>query len=464
VQPKIISNTISLIISKLIPAALLTLINILYSRGLNHSDYGIYQTVWSFVNVCVIITTFGIPRYIMTFGNIYSYSKIEVGKILLLTFILTLLPVSAYLFFYYQYVDFTSKALLIAMLISQSLYLIQEANTISLLNNRMLVTSNILYAALLFAAHVIILYYTGYSLNYCLWAIVIISALRNILVWQLSTSYRKQFNSITTKNIFNTAELFWFGLNDSLQVVTKWFDKLLLLLLLPPAQYAIYFNGTYEIPLIGIALVSFQSIITSVSAQTPDNEEKQLKLFNTASLYMSGILFPLFAFAFIYSNEIINLLFGNSYNQSAILFAISALLLPMRICSYTVLLQLKQKGKIIVAGSVIDFAAAVALMIILYPLFSLPGIVLAVVIATYIQAGFYLYQICKLYVIQISELLPLRKLLFRFTTSVAGVLSIRLLIGTENNFYSFLLAGILTCLLVLYYSDVPKLLKKERTE
>lgn len=460
-QSKIVSNTVSLVISKLIPAVLLTLIIITYSRGLNNSDYGIYQTVWSFVNVFIIITTFGLPRYIMTFGSIYSYHKTEAAKILLLTFLLTLIPVSIYLFFYYEYFDFASKVLVIILLISQSLYLIQEANTISLLSNQMLIKSNIIYATLLFAAHMFILYVSGYSLIHCLIAIIIISVLRNLLVWQLSTSIRTDFSSKITKAIFNKAELFWFGLNDTLQIASKWFDKLLLLFLLPPAQYAIYFNGTYEIPLIGIALVSFQSIITSVSAQMPGDFKKQIKLFNESSFFMSGILFPLFAFATIYSNEIINLFFSSRYHESAILFAISSTLLPMRICSYTVLLQLKQKGKTILAGSVIDFTCAVILMIILYPGLKLPGIALAVVIATYIQAGFYLYHICKLYSVKISDLFPLQKLFFRLIISTGILLLIKFFILQGNGILNFALSTAATGLLVLYFSDWLKVLWKK---
>jgi len=461
VQSKIVSNTVSLVISKLIPALLLTIIIIAYSRGLNKSDYGIYQTVWSFVNVFIVITTFGLPRYIMTFGTIYSYHKTEVIKILSLTFLLTLIPVSIYLFFYYEYFDLASKVLVIILLISQSLYLIQEANTISLLSNRMLVKSNIIYAALLFAAHIIILYVTGYSLIHCLIAIVIISVLRNLLVWQLSSSIRLNYSAKITEAVFNKAELFWFGLNDTLQIASKWFDKLLLLLLLPPAQYAIYFNGTYEIPLIGIALVSFQSIITAASAQMSDDFKKQIKLFNESSYFMSGILFPLFALTFIYSNEIINLFFSSRYHESAILFAISSTLLPMRICSYTVLLQLKQKGKTIFAGSVLDFVSAVTLMIILYPVLKLPGIALAVVIATYIQAGFYLYHICKLYSTGIGDLFPLQKLLLRLIISSGLILLIKFFIFTGNHNYSLMVAITATGLLMLYYSDWLKAIRKK---
>lgn len=453
IQSKIISNSVSLLISKLIPALLLTFINILYSRGLSNDDYGIYQTVWSFINVGVIITTFGVPRYIMTFGSIYANEKGEVLKLLLITFLFTLLPVFFYLFYYYNHFDGISKMLCILMLISQSFYLIQEANMISLLNNRILVSSTILYALLLFISHALILYVFGYNLNYCLVAIVFISLLRNLMVWKLSSSHRKDIASNETKVILHKWQLFWFGLNDSLQIITKWFDKLILIVLLPPENFAIYFNGTYELPVIGMALTVFQSVMTSYSAQTPNDDQKHIQLFNSSSLFMSSILFPLFAFAFIYAEQIINLLFSSSYHESAKLFAISSLLLPMRICSYTVLLQLKHKGRVIMIGSLIDFVTAISLMFILYPYLKLAGLALGVVVATYLQALFYLYHICKTYKISLGDLLPWRKLVFRFVISTAVLFTIKHFILVEFNSFNFILAAIATCLVALYYSN-----------
>lgn len=452
IQPKIISNTINLLISKLIPAVLLTLINILFSRSLSHTDYGVYQAVWSFISVFVILTTFGIPRYIMTFGSIYKHDKSHINQLLLITFALTLIPVAFYIFFYYDNFDLTAKLLCLALLLSQSFYLIQEANIISLLHNQLLVKSNVIYALLLFISHAVILYILGYKLHYCLTAILLISLLRNAFVWKLSSSFRVQNAAVKSAILLNKMQLFWFGLNDSLQILTKWFDKIILLVFLPAADYAVYFNGTFEIPLIGMALTAFQSIITSFSAQTPNEETKHVSLFYSSSLFMSGLLFPLFAYAFFYSKEIVVLFFGSTYQDAAQLFAISALMLPLRICSYTVLLQLKEKGMIIFIGSIIDFAAAVLLMIILYPYLKLAGLALAVVIATYIQALFYMYHIGRSYSISLNALIPLKQLAVRFilTISIFYILHHWIIFDFEG--INFLIASITAPAIAVFYS------------
>lgn len=450
-EPKVISNTISLLISKLIPAILLTLISIVYSRFLSHEEYGIYQTVWSLISIFVILTTFGIPRYILTFGNLFAHKRNETWRIISAIFAVTFLIIAIDLFLYYSYFNLTEKIFIIFLLASQSFYLIQEANIISLLSNQLLVKVNLIYSVILFAAHLIVLFVTGYKLIYFLYAAFSISVLRNLLVWKFSHHLRAAA-SIQDSIVLNKVQLFWFGLNDSLQILTKWFDKLILLILLPPAAYAIYFNGTYEIPLIGMALTAFQSIITTQGSRDPENDEINIKLFNNSSFFMSGIMFPLFSLAFIYAEEIIELFFSSTYHESALLFVISSLLLPMRICSYTVLLQLKHKGSTILIGSLLDFGIAISFMFILFPSFHLPGLASSMVIATWFQACFYLYHISKSYKTTIFNLLPLGQLLLRLTICMCTIFIIRYIVFPDSGIFNFLLASFAALTLALYFS------------
>jgi O-antigen/teichoic acid export membrane protein len=449
-EPKVISNTISLLISKLIPAVLLTLISIIYSRYLSQTEYGTYQTVWSLISVFVILTTFGIPRYILTFGNLFTHQKKETFKIISLTFCVTFIIIAIDLFIYYSDFDFFEKLFIIFLLASQSFYLIQEANIISLLSNHLLVRVNLIYSIIFFAAHLFILFLTGYKLIYFLEAAIFISLLRNLLVWKLSHHLRVTAE-LEDKIVLNKMQLFWFGLNDSLQILTKWFDKILLLVFLTPAAFAVYFNGTYEIPLIGMALTAFQSIITTQGSREPENDEANIKLFNTSSFFMSGILFPLFALAFIYSNQIMELFFGSAYHESALLFSISALLLPIRICSYTVLLQLKHKGKTILIGSLLDFAIAILCMFLLYPEFHLAGLALAMVIATYFQASFYLFHICRSYSTSLNKLIPLDKLFIRISISVVLILAIKYFVFSDSGYFNFIIGAFAALSLSLYF-------------
>ncbi|MCX6294897.1 MAG: hypothetical protein NTX97_02335 [Bacteroidetes bacterium] len=237
-QSSVVSNTISLIISKLIPSALLVLINIIYSRYLSHADYGLYQILWTYINIFIIITTFGLPRYILTFGNLYNYPSKDLIKLSFVVFTVTVIPIAIYFIAFDKNFDLTTTALFLILLISQSLYIIQESNVVSLSANKILVFSNLIYALLLFSIHMLVLY-CGYNLNLCILLIIIVSVIRNSFIkyslvkhLALSEKIKKQFNKI---------QLIWFGLKKQKAQKKKTLSYSIPLPYLWPVFYSPYF-------------------------------------------------------------------------------------------------------------------------------------------------------------------------------------------------------------------------------
>ena len=188
-QTAILKNTLALLVSKLVPSLLLTLINVLFSRYLSQNEYGIYQTVWTYLSIFVIISTFGLPRYILTYGSLYQYSKGMIICLIAFVFLLTIVPLTFYLIFFDSVFSNWTIFLFILLLISQSIYLIQEANVLSLTANKLLIVSNVSYAILLFAAHLLLLF-IGYSIDLCLMMIIGVSVIRNVIIF---LSVKNQF-------------------------------------------------------------------------------------------------------------------------------------------------------------------------------------------------------------------------------------------------------------------------------
>src|SRR5205085_1074221 len=71
-----------------------------------------------------------------------------------------------------------------------------------------------------------------------------------------------------------------------------------------------------------------------------------------------------------------------------------------------------QHGNKIMAGSILDICVAIILMLLLYPFLGTRGIALAIVLATYCQALYYLWQSAKVLHTNILSLIPV-KALFR---------------------------------------------------
>lgn len=209
------------------------------------------------------------------------------------------------------------------------------------------------------------------------------------------------------------------GLNDILGVISKWIDKFFLLYILTATDFAIFFNGSFEIPLFGLLISVMGSFLMIEISKNVSLTSKIVQLYRESFLILSTLVFPLFFFLFFFRNELFALVFNNKYDASLPVFVISIFILPLRINNYSVILQCFSKGKTILIGSIFDISIAIILMLVLYPLMGTQGIALAVVVATFCQVIFYILHSAKTLHVSVLQLLPLQKLLLRFL--IAGV-------------------------------------------
>lgn len=462
-QKDILLHSARLLISKLIPAILLTLINVIYSRELSQSDYGAYHAVWSYLSVCVVFTSFGIPQYILSQSSRLNKPTIKrIAKASLLIVLGLLLLINLYMVFYSGFFGLYTLLFFNVLLLSQSFYFIQEAMIISGGKSGKLFFSSSLYALMLFLVHMLALFFFRYNLSTLIALIAFVAVVRNIFLLRSFLSRIGEYRLLMQRPEANDIGLlFWLGLNGFLQVITKWIDKFILLFWLPLAEFAIYYNGTWELPLIGMVLMAFATIITYFGAKETEGDDKVVTMFGSTSLFMSAMLFPLFSLLFLYSESVVTLLFGSRYENSSSLFALSSLLLPVRICNYTVLLQLKNKGSVILKGSFLDFLLSLLLMAALYPLWKLNGLVLAFVISTYLQATYYLYQISRIYRVALSCILPFQKLLIRLFVSFLVIWGIKKLTFGDKELSLFLASLTAFILFLSYCKDILLLVYKK---
>ncbi|MDQ2862933.1 MAG: polysaccharide biosynthesis C-terminal domain-containing protein, partial [Bacteroidota bacterium] len=206
----------------------------------------------------------------------------------------------------------------------------------------------------------------------------------------------------------------YLGLNEVLGVISKWIDKIFLLYLLTASDFAVFFNGAFEIPLFGLLISVAASFMLIEFSGNLLAKDKILDIFKESFNMLSGIVFPLFFFLFFFREEIFSFAFKNKYGASVPIFAISILILPLRINNYSVILQCFSQGKKIMAGSLIDIIIALALMVILYPLMGSRGIVLSIVISTYCQVIYYLWHSAKILRVKVYNLLPVKNLVAKF--------------------------------------------------
>jgi len=299
---------------------------------------------------------------------------------------------------------------LTGFIIIQNITTVSETLLIKRKGEKISFAINFIYSLFFFGWHIYILT-SGYSLYNLIAGVTVISILKLIVISIVPKGNEENENNYDEKHFLNHWK--YLGINEVLGVISKWIDKIFLLYLLTAADFAIFFNGSFEIPLFGLLISVMGNFLSIEISGSILQADKIKKLFRESFNVLSAIVFPLFFFLFFFREELFSFVFKDKYNASLPIFVISIFILPLRINNYSVILQCFSQGKKILLGSVLDILVAIILMLALYPIMGTRGIALAIVIATYCQVLFYLWHSAKILNINISQILPLKKLAIR---------------------------------------------------
>ncbi|MGF2414779.1 MAG: lipopolysaccharide biosynthesis protein, partial [Ferruginibacter sp.] len=279
---------------------------------------------------------------------------------------------------------------------------------------------NLIFSIGYLIGHLAILYST-YSLQLILLAIIAMFLIKAILLGLLGIPHQPNKPAVVATALGK--QWFYLGLYDVISVLFKWLDKWVILFFISITQFAVYFNGSYEIPIFGLMLSAVGNImLVDLSTQNNNAALKVKTLFQNSSLLLAAIVFPSFCFLFFYSHEFFTLIFSTKYTDAIPVFVISIFVLPLRITNFTAALQVYHRNDLIVKGAVLDLCIAIVLMLTLYPILQMRGLALAFVLSTYIQAAYYLWHTAKLTVSYTHHFFPFQKLFFLllFSAAISG--------------------------------------------
>lgn len=196
--------------------------------------------------------------------------------------------------------------------------------------------------------------------------------------------------------------------NEVVQVLFRWADKLALNFLLPAALFALYFNGTLDVPFLPLLLGAAGSALLLHFGEPDLPDAERVRLLRHTAGWLGRLVFPLFFFLVLFRHELFGVVFAHRYDAAVPLFLLSSLVLPLRAYNFTALLQHKAQGRTISTGAVLDLALALLLMYPLYRWLGLGGVALAFVISTWCQAAYYLGCTARLLNRPWPQLLPWR--------------------------------------------------------
>lgn len=419
----------------------------IFARKLSVTDYAIYQSIWLYLNLISVISLFGFPSVILSAGldNIKIWIANHKHIFWFYAAIFNLLPV-AYLLLVPNSFSYTTIFLILCLIAVQNASIIREALAVKKEKEKLLFKTNILFSVLFLAAHILILY-LNYSIQLLISLLIIVFLIKSIILRYFGGNAQDQQNN----SAHHGNQWMLLGLNDIIGIVFKWFDKWIILFFLTLPEFAIYFNGSYEVPVFGLMAGAAGNImLVEYCKPHIDLHIKAKTLFENSATLLSGIVFPSFCFLFFYSYEFFTFIFSSKYAEAVPIFLITIFVLPVRITSFTAILQGNNRTDIILKGAIIDLLTAIFLMLVLYPLYKTKGLALACVLSTYGQAAYYLWQTGNIIKKRVSYFFPFKKIFI--TMAISAVVMAAGYISFKSLFYPLnMLAGIIISLILMAY-------------
>jgi O-antigen/teichoic acid export membrane protein len=153
-----------------------------------------------------------------------------------------------------------------------------------------------------------------------------------------------------------------------------------------------------------------ENVMLANISQDPADRQASAKVFRNSFKLLSLIAFPIFCFFLFAHREFYAVIFEHRYDASIPVFITSLLMIPLRITHYGVILQAYGKANQLLFGSVIDIMLSLLLMLVLYPILGTIGIMLALVISTYLQVIYYLFVSARILQVTLVQLIPFKYL------------------------------------------------------
>ena len=148
------------------------------------------------------------------------------------------------------------------------------------------------------------------------------------------------------------------------QYIGSFGRKISLLMVVPflsTGSFAIFANGAFEIPFISIVGSSAIAVITPefIKLFKETNTNKALKLWRRASVKTCFIIFPIFTFLFIQSENLLIFLFSEKYIGSATTFRCFLFLMPLQAIYFGLIFIASNNPKLLLIRSILTSLLAV---------------------------------------------------------------------------------------------------------
>lgn len=180
-------------------------------------------------------------------------------------------------------------------------------------------------------------------------------------------------------------------------VLGRHLDKVVISSFFTPEAYAIYANGSYDIPLINVLTLSVTAVLVPslVRARLQGDAGEVRRLWHGSARRLAWIFFPATVFLFLVAQPFVVFLFSQKYAASAGPFRVLLLALPLRIAMHSAFLRALGSTRPILQASLLALATGLVLALVLVRVESLGllGPAIAAVAGAYAGVGYTIWRV-----------------------------------------------------------------------
>ncbi|MFZ2959118.1 MAG: oligosaccharide flippase family protein [Candidatus Ozemobacteraceae bacterium] len=214
------------------------------------------------------------------------------------------------------------------------------------------------------------------------------------------------------------------GLSTMISSVSGSMDKFLVAKFSSPQEFAIFSNGSFEIPLIGIVTGSISLVILPEMRRliVQNRILDALECFKSAAVHSGIIIIPSMFFLWFNAESIITTVFSSSYLESTIIFQYYLLAMPARIVNFAFFFLALGQTNIVLIRSLIGLILNFLLSTILISYYGPKGAAIASLLVIYCwNTLFSLNELSKIVNIRIADIVPFKKIAQLFGISLASM-------------------------------------------
>ncbi|MCK4412262.1 MAG: oligosaccharide flippase family protein [Candidatus Eisenbacteria sp.] len=203
-------------------------------------------------------------------------------------------------------------------------------------------------------------------------------------------------------------------------------DKLIVSSYFSTERFAVYSNGSYDIPLINIVTLSVTAVLVPaiVRARVAGDVAEVQRIWHGAARRVATLFYPVFAFLLVAARPFMIVLFSEDYAESAEPFRVFLFLFPIRIAFHSGLLRALGRTKQILVASAGSFAISLvaALLLVRLPGIGFLGPAIASVLGAYFAAIYAIVDASRVLGWRRREYFPWRKLATIMAVSLIAAL------------------------------------------